>query len=268
MTIRNATNTWVVGLVATLLIGLTGAVANAAPLSSAFVQCFADGNNSFSSTECHQGGFVGVPPSAFASATGSPFASVSVEVTSPAATVLGAGADANFTYWFDVIGGTAGTVVPLMIDYNLSVFSTPDSSALARVIVRTDLSFLAEEAVCNPQVCDDTSVSNTLSVQGLAGSTLNSITLYALATAPATRISNESARAFVDPYIYVDPSFANASLYSIVVSSGVANVPVRPGPGPDPNPGPGPDPSQVPEPATLSLLGSALGVFTLMRRRR
>jgi hypothetical protein len=112
--------------------------------------------------------------------------------------------------------------------------------------------FTAEELVCNPQSCEETTFSDTLSIQARSGSTLDSVTLYVLAQAPATRVSNESARAFADPYIYVDPAFANASLYSIVVSPGVANVPLSP----------------VPEPtqAMLWLAGSVLIAFALVRR--
>lgn len=227
------------------------AQAQTLPAASTFVQCFADGNNSFHSTECTQGGFPGVPPSAFASATLSPFPSVSVEVTAPPATVLGAGADANATYWFQVTGGTVGDVVPIVFDFGLSAFSTPESSALARIIIRT--SALAsphiDELACNPQLCDETEFSDTLSLQAQSGSTRDSVTLYVLAQAPPTGFSHESARAFADPYIYVDPAFPNASLYSIEVSPGVGNIP------------------RVPEPTTLWLVGSALGPLSLLKRK-
>jgi hypothetical protein len=221
------------------------------PAASTFVQCFADGNNSFHATECNQGGFPGVPPSAFASATLSPVPAASVEVTAPPATVLGAGADSNVFYYFGVTGGSPGDVVPILIDFALQASSTPESSALARLIVRTSALALpaVEELVCNPQACDETTFSDTLSLEAVSGSTLDSVTLYAMVQAPATRFSDESARAFVDPYIYIDPAFPDASLYSIVVSEGVGNAP-------------------VPEPATLWLLGAALGAFSASRRSR
>lgn len=238
-------------------LGLAGAAAAAAlparavslPAASTFVQCFADGNNSFHSTECARGGIPGVPPSAYANATLSPFPSVSVEVTAPPAAVLGAGADANATYWFQVTGGNVGDTVPIMIEFSLSAFTTPESSALARLIVRTSaVPFHVEELICNPQTCDETEFSDTLSLEARSGSGLDSVTLYVMVQAPATRSSNESARAFADPYIFVDPTFPNASLYSIVVSPGVGNVP-------------------VPEPTTLCLIGWALGALGFARRR-
>ncbi len=218
--------------------------------ASTFVQCFADGNNSFHSTECTQGGFPGVPPSAFSSATLSPFPSVSVEVTSPPASVLGAGADANATYWFQVTGGNAGDVVPLLFEFNFGATSTPDSTALARIIIRTsEVPFTVEELNCNPQSCDVATLSDTLSVPARSGAMLDSVTLYVMVQAPATRISHESARAFADPYIFVDPAFPNAQLYSIVVSPGVGNV-------------------RVPEPAIPWILSIALSSFGFVRCRK
>ncbi len=222
---------------AILIMSTARADAQTLSAASTFVQCFADGNNSFHATECSQGGFVGVPPSAFASAVLSPLPAVSVEVTSPPAAVLGAGADANATYWFQVTGGNAGDVVPLMFDFSLSASATPDSTALARLIIRTsEVPFTVEELLCNPQECGESILSDTLTVPARSGAALDSVTLYVMAQAPATRISNESARAFADPYIFVDPTFPNADQYSILVSPGVGNTP------------------HVPEPGTLGLL--------------
>jgi hypothetical protein len=142
-----------------------------------------------------------------------------------------------------------------MIDFALSAVSTDDSSALARLIIRTSaVPFTVEELVCNPQLCDETTFSDALSIQALSGSAVDSVTLYVMVQAPATHVSHETARAFADPYIYVDPAFPNAHLYSIVVSPGVGNIPT--------------ELAQVPEPATLWLVGSVLCALSLWKRRR
>lgn len=235
---------------AVLSIALPAAAAPL-PSGSSFVQCFADGNNSFHATDCTQGGFVGVPPSATASATLSPGPTSLAAVTSPAAAVLGAGADANTHYFFQVTGGNVGDVVPILIDYRLSATATPDATAVAKFIIYTTAmgaSFpISDELRCDPQACSETEVFETLSINALSGSVQDSITIYAMAQAPATRISTESATAIADPYIYVDPSFANASLYSIVVSPGFGNVP-------------------LPEPAIAWLIGAPLAALVLRKR--
>ena len=221
------------------------------PNPSTFVQCFAAGNNSFHSTECNEGGFPGVPPSAMALSTLSPYPSASAEVTVPSISVLGAGADANTTYWFEVQGGNAGDTVPLVFDFSLSVSATPESSALARLIIWTSALETphVEELICNPQVCGESTLSDSVNVEAKSGANLNSVTLYALAQAVVTGVSNESARAYADPYIYVDPAFPDAGLYSIVVSPGIGNVP-------------------VPEPANPWLAAAAFGALGLARRIR
>jgi hypothetical protein len=239
-----------------LLVLFTAGQAEATPLPAAStnVFCSADGNSEFGPTECTQGGFPGVPSSAFASVTLSPSPFVSVEATAPPTAVLGAGASATALYYFQVTGGEPGDAIPILIDFALGASSTPESSALARLIYYTTVMGSVagtEEVVCNPQVCDETEFSDTLSLVALSGATLNSLTLYVEAQAPPTHFSTESARAFADPYIYIDPAFPNASLYSVVVSPGVGNVPL----------------AQVPEPATLGLVGSVLVAFGLLRRK-
>jgi hypothetical protein len=62
---------------------------------------------------------------------------------------------------------------------------------------------------------------------------------------------SSSASAQVDPYIFIDPSFADASQYSIEVSPGIGN-----------------SPPALPEPSTFVLLGTGiLGLAEAARRK-
>ena len=64
--------------------------------------------------------------------------------------------------------------------------------------------------------------------------------------------------AIVDPHIFIDPSFALASLYSVVLSDGVGNeVPPQFG-----------EPIATPLPAALPLFATGLGVWGLLGWRR
>ena len=68
-------------------------------------------------------------------------------------------------------------------------------------------------------------------------------------------LHSESASASADPFIFVDPAFSNASLYSIVVSPGVGNAGAL----------------AVPEPGgiwPMLAVGLAAIGFTRVRRRR
>jgi len=165
------------------------------------------------------------------------------------------------TYFFQVTGGFVGDQVPLLVQMTLTATSTeaqsPKSYAQASFATFTSLDGLRS----GPQVCTYvaicsslvTSFSGTTSIRASSGSLGDfvNITVSAHAAGGFTGTVDESASAFIDPYIYVDPSFPNAALYSVIVSPGVTNA----------------LPGSAPEPATLPLLGCAIGTLSLLRRR-
>lgn len=136
---------------------------------------------------------------------------------------------AGLTYSFVIWGGYVGDKVPLKIDFVL----TQDSSeaylgarALADIqIFSPQGNLIAVRAICNLGCAgsggDANEYAGTLNVPTLAGSQYT-VKMYAEARAVAWGI-NTFATASVDPYIYVDPAFADAAKYSVAVSEGVAN---------------------------------------------
>lgn len=62
------------------------------------------------------------------------------------------------------------------------------------------------------------------------------------------------ASASADPYIFIDPSFADAAKYSIAVSEGVSNN--------------NPALAAVPEPASWAMMIGGLGLVGVSMRRR
>lgn len=201
-------------------------------------------------TDCEFGGSPPIPSSALASATLSPVPHVLATATTPPTGVLGAGASATALYFFQVTGPTEGELVPILMDIYLLAEGSFDANAIARMIINTTSGTFRGIEVCSDGTCEETQISETIDLQVRTGSTGDSITLYAQAQAFVTRFSNETALAVADPYIYIDPTFPNAHLYSVIVSPGVGNAP----------------PSSVPEPATLWLVVAAF--YLLLWRGR
>jgi hypothetical protein len=178
---------------------------------------------------------------ASASTTLLPF-SVLAGVFSPHGPGNTARASAFATYSFQVIGGNDGDIVPILIGVTVETRSrqlqNPSGWAQANFVTFTSVDGL----VAGPQVCTYvaicqsfvTSFSGTRSRHAASGAVGDFVNLTVEASATGIPGFDEFADAFADPFIYIDPSFPNASLYSIVVSSGVGNVPLAPAPVPEP----------------------------------
>ncbi len=216
-----------------LLVACAGGMpAHAAPLlaASSNVFCSVEGNTFMHTDHCEFGGSVPIPSSAVADIEPS-IPHAFAQASTPTTGLLGAGASATILYRFQVVGPTVGELVPILMDASLVTQATFESVALAKLIVNTTSGTFQGFQACTDDRCDADSFSETISLNVLSGSTQDSITLYAEAQARRNTFANETASATADPYIYVDPSFANAHLYSIVVSPGVGNAPPVPEPG-------------------------------------
>jgi len=185
-----------------------------------------------------------------ATATLTPFAGVSTSATAGAD--MSAGGFAALNYDFEIVGGNAGDVVPLLITANLVTTANSASDGFARILVTTSLSSTEEVACINEGGCTQTGFSGTFGISAESGSA-NTINLEAV-SGQVSSLGAEDSSASVDPLIEIDPSFAGAANYSIVLSPGVANA-VQ-------------SASAVPEPSYGLFIG-ALGVLAgAIRRRR
>jgi hypothetical protein len=151
--------------------------------------------------------------------------------------------DLRLSYSFEVVGGKAGDVVPLLIATDLATSETGYADAYASIAVTTSI---ANESALYCSVdpssipCSAASFSGTIS----AGATSGTVDTLTLLVEAGAALGNDgvttypsSASASADPFIYIDPSFAGAADYQIIVSPGIGNAPVA-----------------TPEPSTLLLI--------------
>jgi hypothetical protein len=158
----------------------------------------------------------------------------------------------SVAYSFEVVGGKPGDVVPLLIATDMSTSDTGDANAYAFIDVITGLGggsalYCSVGGAGTP--CASSSFSGTISASAASGAA-DTLTLEVSAGAALLDgIFTSSSSASADPYIYVDPSFAGAANYEILVSPGVGNSPVA-----------------TPEPGTLLLI-FVLSPLVLVARR-
>jgi hypothetical protein len=200
-------------------------------------------------TSCSLSGF---DASASGSLTLFPFVSLTAQSNSGPANGLfnpGAGSFVSARYSFRVVGGNLGDVVPILFTTNLTSNASSFSHALgfAEAVLHTGFGDTSK-VVCTNGSCGttDTSFSGTFGWFANSGESGDTIQLEVEASSGDSPIA-ESANASADPFIFVDPSFAEAANYSIELSLGVGNgLPVA-----------------TPEPRTVGLMAAFLVLLVI-----
>jgi hypothetical protein len=222
------------GLASTIFLPVATSGAECIPTSGPVVD---------NTTSCSAGG-------ASAQVTLSPFPGVAT--TAVAAQGTSAGADASLSYDFEVVGGNPGDAVPVLITANLVADANSTSTAYASIFVAPGLQSLGGTQVvacANESLCTQPpEFSGTFSVSVQSGS-VNSLGLE-VTSGQLSSQGPENSSSSADPLIMVDPSFANAADYSIVLSPGVANAVG----------------SAVPEPGSAFLVIGALGALAGLKQ--
>jgi hypothetical protein len=211
------------------------------PAETSFTQCIFNHTTTVTgASNCSVGG-------ADALATLAPFAAVSAAATGSGG--FGSSGLAQLGYSFEVEGGNAGDVVPLIITAYLHTDGGSQSAGDAIINVFMFGGAVASMSACSPSTCQGTAdFFGSFGVSATVGD-VNSVSLTAEASLSTPTAPDADASA--DPLITVDPTFANASQYSIVLSPGVANSVVA-----------------APEPGTAWPLAAVVLAGAFHRRRR
>ena len=175
----------------------------------------------------------------------------------------GTSALAALQYDFTLTWGNVGDLVPVLVQTSLLAFADlsddPNNanSASANIVVRSlsPVSGGHNEAstfACDshPVNCDSADMVDDELEITLASGSAGRVFMQVLVAASST--SGGGASAQIDPFIFVDPHFANAADYTITVADGVGNA----------------LPPAVPEPGTWALLLAGLGGLRTVGRRR
>jgi hypothetical protein len=184
-----------------------------------------------------------------------PFAGLSAHATVTGGAIQGAGANAVLDYRFEVVGGNPGDIVPLLISTNLFSDNSGGAtgSGFARILITTALAHEIGVTVCSAGYvfpCSESRFSGSFGVMATSGF-LNEVYMDAYASVSSNFVSGAQATAMVDPMISIDPAFAGANGYSIVLSPGIGNAT-----------------SAVPLPGSQNLLVGGLAPLVLWLRKR
>ncbi len=169
----------------------------------------------------------------------------------------------QLTYYIEIVGPTTSVFVPLSINMfgSLTSTSTPNqfSTSASQAEVMIDgtviLNVGSSAGAINypPEIGDAT--GNFSSLRTLTEFANRSIRIDMLVRADVSGYSLQSASAFLDPLFFIDPSFANANQYSIILSDGIGNGTSAT--------------AETPLPAALPLFATGLaGLGWLARRRK
>ena len=158
----------------------------------------------------------------------------------------------SIQYFFQVVGGNPGDTVPILIATDLNVTSTSSgggSFGFAQTAVHTRRLGDTFAVVCTDGTCGTaaTQFSGTISWRASSGAIGDYISVQAVA-AVGDSLTAQSSTAFADPFLSIDPTFADAAQYSIVLSPGVGNG-IR----------------AVPEPATLGVVSLSASVLLVLK---
>jgi hypothetical protein len=172
-----------------------------------------------------------------------PFVSLQAQVTNPPG-VATQNAFSILSYYFAVVGGNPGDQVPVLAATTLFTTASAGNYGFAEF----NFGNAPEVMVCTDGSCPNSQFSGTVS---LTATVDQAVLVHLFIGAEFGFSSGGSVFASADPFIFVDPSFANASDYSIIVSDGVANAA-----------------SATPLPAALPLFATGLGALGLLGWRR
>jgi hypothetical protein len=241
-----------IGVKAALLFGigfasLTVSAAQALPVGTGSVTCLTETRTNITDpVMCNGGADSGMVTYApFAGISGSAFG----QGLTDSANVIGV-----LNYSFEVTGGTPGTVVPVDIDAVLQESANvPGSNSIGYGFAEIGVTAYTSAGVtiCSPGCTGQTSFTGTLQVDAQSGS-VDTVGLEIEAGGAGGNSSDfNGGMASADPYIYIDPNFADAGDYSIEVSPNIGNgVP------------------STPLPAALPLFATGLGGLGLLGWRR
>jgi hypothetical protein len=241
---------------AALLAAAFGGRASATVTVPGAASSFGCGVNLNGTTVAFDGGFSGASgscsvPGARASLSSDPV--VLFQASSDAGGPGGVpSALATFDYFYTLTGGAPDDKVPVLIHLVMSASSGPSNDPMHATVGEADVLVFrpgvhndANANVCSfhPVACGQPDFfDGNLSLTMTPGTT-EKIHMQ-LTTA-------NGGSASIDPFIFVDPSFANAGLYTITLSPGVGN-----------------GVAGVPEPATWAMLIGGLALTGAMVRRR